>query len=627
MNYLLAENVTKSYGDRVLFSGLTLNIEEGQKIALIARNGEGKTSLMRILLGKDSAEGGTVRINKDIRFAYLPQEPELDNEKSVQENVFSGDNTLIKAVRAYEEAIELASTDMSDAAQQKMQDAANDMDALGAWDYEQQIKQILTRLKINDLDQPTATLSGGQRKRVALAQILIESPQLLLMDEPTNHLDVEMIEWLENYLSRSSIALLLVTHDRYFLDRVTNHILELEDGKLYRYQGSYASYLEKKAERVELEAKEVDKVRNLMRKELDWMRRQPKARTTKSKSRISAFYDLKERSQGKIAGPDVQLDVQMTRLGKKILECHKVSKRFGDKVILDDFSYVFQKGERIGIVGPNGVGKTTFLELLTGAQLPQSGYFDTGETVVFGYYKQTGLQLPDEKRAIEVVTDIAEVIPLGNGEVLTATKLLERFGFDAPRQYTHVGKLSGGEKRRLHLLTILVRNPNFLILDEPTNDLDLITLQTLEDFLLNFPGCLLIVSHDRYFLDKLSQHLFVFEGKGKVMDFNGSYSEYRDMILEEEKESVIDKSNIQKADDNAAKEAKKKFSYKEQKEYDLLEGEIADLEKKKSDLEAKFVSGEGDHRDFTKWTAELEKAKQAIEDKTARWMELSELVG
>ncbi len=611
----------------MLFSGLTLNIEEGQKIALIARNGEGKTSLMRILLGKDSAEGGTVRINKDIRFAYLPQEPELDNEKSVQENVFSGDNTLIKAVRAYEEAIELASTDMSDAAQQKMQDAANDMDALGAWDYEQQIKQILTRLKINDLDQPTATLSGGQRKRVALAQILIESPQLLLMDEPTNHLDVEMIEWLENYLSRSSIALLLVTHDRYFLDRVTNHILELEDGKLYRYQGSYASYLEKKAERVELEAKEVDKVRNLMRKELDWMRRQPKARTTKSKSRISAFYDLKERSQGKIAGPDVQLDVQMTRLGKKILECHKVSKRFGDKVILDDFSYVFQKGERIGIVGPNGVGKTTFLELLTGAQLPQSGYFDTGETVVFGYYKQTGLQLPDEKRAIEVVTDIAEVIPLGNGEVLTATKLLERFGFDAPRQYTHVGKLSGGEKRRLHLLTILVRNPNFLILDEPTNDLDLITLQTLEDFLLNFPGCLLIVSHDRYFLDKLSQHLFVFEGKGKVMDFNGSYSEYRDMILEEEKESVIDKSNIQKADDNAAKEAKKKFSYKEQKEYDLLEGEIADLEKKKSDLEAKFVSGEGDHRDFTKWTAELEKAKQAIEDKTARWMELSELVG
>jgi ATP-binding cassette subfamily F protein uup len=628
MNYLLAENLSKSYGELTLFKNLTLTIEQGQKIALIARNGAGKSTLLKIIAGKETADTGTFRINKDIRMAYLPQEPELDDNMSILDSVLSGGNRMIDAVKQYEDAMESIGEEDSTANHKKLEDATNLMESLQAWDYEQKITTILTRLKINHLHQKIGSLSGGQKKRVALAKVLIEEPQLVLMDEPTNHLDLEMVEWLEDYLTRSSLALLLITHDRYFLDRITNEILELDNQQLYRYKGNYSWYIEKKAEREENTMREVDKSKNLMRTELEWMRRQPKARGTKSKSRIDAFYDLEEKAGQKINNQGIELNVQMSRMGGKVLEMEHVSKAFDTAKILNDFSYIFQKKERIGVVGSNGVGKTTFMDMITGKQLPDSGKIDTGSTIVFGYYTQAGIMLPEDKRVIEVVTDIAEFIPLGGGETLSASQFLQQFGFEPARQYTNVSKLSGGEKRRLHLLTVLVKNPNFLILDEPTNDLDIITLNTLEDFLVNFGGCLLIVSHDRYFLDKLAQHLFIFEGQGEIRDFNGSYSEYREMLADEEKEAKSGKKSaanapVVKAPIAVAAPARK-LSFKEKRELEELEKELEKLEHLKADLELRLSSGNGNPTDFANWSKELDRTKEALDNKGIRWLELSE---
>jgi ATP-binding cassette subfamily F protein uup len=629
MNYLVAENVTKSFGERVLFENINLSIGDGQKIALIARNGEGKSTLLKILAGKDSPDiGGSVRWNKDARIAYLPQEPELNDNQSILENVFSGGTAITNAIKNYELALESQAEEDNTATREQLQEATNQMEVLNAWDYEQRISQILTRLNITHLAQQVSTLSGGQRKRIALAKILIEEPDLILLDEPTNHLDLDMIEWLEKYLSRQSLSFLLVTHDRYFLDRITNQIIELDQKQLFHYKGNYEAYLEKKAEREEHAAKDVDKSRNLMRKELEWMRRQPKARGTKSKSRIEAFYDLQERASKQKTETGLNLDMKMSRLGGKIIEMEHVSKSFGSLKILEDFSYIFQKKEKLGIVGHNGVGKTTFLEMITGREQPDSGSIVAGETIVFGYYTQAGIKLPEDKRVIEVVKEIAEVIPSGNGSMVSASQFLQQFGFEPERQYTFVSKLSGGERRRLYLLTILVKNPNFLILDEPTNDLDIVTLNTLEEFLANFPGCLLIVSHDRYFLDKLADHLFLFEGNAVIKDFNGRYSEYRDMIEEEERaaKQPQQKPKEMPAPKAAAPAAKKKMSFKEKHEYETLEKDMELLEKHKKELEAKMTAGEGDHNDFMNWARELEETRQQLEIKTDRWLELSEMM-
>jgi len=624
MNILLAQNLSKAYSERVLFSDISFSIEKGQKIALVARNGSGKSTLFKILAGKEIPDSGSFRLNKDARMAYLPQEPELNNEMRILDSVLSGGNRMIDAVKQYEAAMDAIGEADTTANHKLLEDATNLMDNLQAWDYEQKITQILTRLKINHLNQKIGTLSGGQKKRVALAKVLIDEPDLVLMDEPTNHLDLEMVEWLEEYLSRSSLALMLITHDRYFLDRITTEILELDNSKLYRYTGNYANFLEKKAEREDAFLNEVTKSKNLLRTELEWMRRQPKARGTKSKSRIDSFYDLQDKASGKINTDKIELNVQMTRMGNKVLEMKHVSKAFDTAKILDNFSYIFQKKERIGIVGSNGVGKTTFLEVITGKQKPDTGKVDTGSTIVFGYYSQAGIKLPEDKRVIEVVTDIAEFIPLGGGETLSASQFLQKFGFDPSRQYTYVSKLSGGEKRRLYLLTVLITNPNFLILDEPTNDLDIITLTVLEDFLLNFGGCLLIVSHDRFFLDKLATHLFVFEGNGIIKDFNGTYSEYGEMLKEEEKQAGKGKKGTPApfAQPIQAQKAKK-MSFKEKREFEMLEAEISDLEKLKSELELKLSSGNGNATDFAGWSKELSQATELLNAKSEKWLELS----
>lgn len=624
MNILLAQNLSKSYSERVLFSDISFSIEKGQKIALVARNGSGKSTLFKILAGKEIADSGSFRLNKDSRMAYLPQEPELDDNMRILDSVLSGGNRMIDAVKQYEAAMDAIGEADTPANHKLLEDATNVMDNLQAWDYEQKITQILTRLKINHLQQKIGTLSGGQKKRVALAKVLIDEPDLVLMDEPTNHLDIEMVEWLEGYLSKSSLALMLITHDRYFLDKITTEILELDNGSLYRYTGNYSNFLEKKAEREESFMNEVTKSKNLLRTELEWMRRQPKARTTKSKSRIDSFYELEEKAGGKINSEKIELNVQMTRMGNKVLEMKHISKAFETVNILDNFSYIFQKKERIGIIGSNGVGKTTFLELITEKQKPDSGTIDTGSTIVFGYYSQAGIKLPEDKRVIEVVTDIAEFIPLGGGETLSASQFLQKFGFDPSRQYTYVSKLSGGEKRRLYLLTVLITNPNFLILDEPTNDLDIITLTVLEDFLMNFGGCLLIVSHDRFFLDKLATHLFIFEGNGIVKDFNGTYSEYGDMLKEEEKQKGKEKKGVPTPSPVQAPPPKsKKMSFKEKREFEMLEAEISSLEKLKSELEQRLSSGNGSATDFAAWSKELSGTIELLNAKGEKWLELS----
>lgn len=631
MNYLRAEHIAKSYGDRTLFQDLTISIEKGQRIALIAKNGTGKTNLLNILAQKDQSDAGTVLVSKDIKTAYLEQEPFIPENLTVYEALFNSNNELLQAVAAYEKALEHSETNHDDVAMAGLQRCMEEMDRLQAWDYESRIRQILTKLAIHQYDQRAGSLSGGQKKRLALARLLINTPDLLIMDEPTNHLDIDMIEWLEGYLKSVDTTLLLVTHDRYFLDNVCNQIIELDQGKLYTYKGNYAYYLEKKAEREFREERETEKARNLMRKELEWIRRQPKARGTKSKSRIDAFYELKEKAAGKAEDKKVELDLKMQRLGGKILELHKVHKAFGDKKLVTNLSYILKPGERIGIVGRNGIGKSTFLNMLMGLETPDSGHITRGDTVVYGYYAQTGLQLKEDKRVLDVVKDIAEYVTLNKGEKITASQLCKRFLFDDKMQHTFVSKLSGGEKRRLFLLTVLIKNPNFLILDEPTNDLDIPTLNVLEEFLETYKGCLLIVTHDRYFMDKLVDHLLIFEGDGLIRDFNGNYQDYLNELEEQKskKEVVVEPAQpVAVIKEPVAAQPgvpiKKKLSYKEQREFEQLEKEIPDLERKKADLEARLVSGGDNHEELLQWSREVEVLTKLLDEKGLRWLELSE---
>ena len=521
MNYLNVENISKSYGELILFENLSFSIHKNQKIAFVAKNGTGKTSILNILSGKDSPDTGQIIYRKGLRTTFLSQEPALDQNLTIEETIFSSDNPILKVINTYHRALE--NPDDS----KLYQTAFDDMERYQALDFETQYTQILFKLKLEKLDQKVSELSGGQQKRLALANTLLSKPDLLILDEPTNHLDLEMIEWLESFFAKENITLFMVTHDRYFLERVCSEIIELDEGCIYNYKGNYSYYLEKKEERIEREAIETNKSKQLYKKELGWMRRQPKARTTKSKSRINDFYEIKERANKRRNDHQVQLEINMERLGSKILELYKVSKAFENKVILDRFEYVFQRGERIGIIGKNGTGKSTFLNLITGGLKPDSGKIIQGETIKFGYYTQDGIKPKPMQKVIDVVREFGDYIPLMNGKQISAQQLLERFLFSRKKQYDFVEKLSGGERKRLYLCTVLIQNPNFLILDEPTNDLDIVTLNVLENFLLDFPGCLLVVSHDRYFMDKIVDHLFVFRGEGIVEDFPGNYSDFR----------------------------------------------------------------------------------------------------
>jgi len=609
-------------------------VEEGDKIAFVARNGTGKSTLLKIIAGLDSANSGTVWVHKDVKVIMLQQDTVFDNAKSIWDNVLRMDNPVVKAVKKYEMYLEEGGHDES-----KLNDLISELSELNAWNFESDVKQILGKLNLHHLNEPVKNLSGGQRKRVALAQALIESQLhegrcLLILDEPTNHLDVEMIEWLENFLSSQKSTLLLVTHDRYFLDTVCNEIIELDDEKLYVYKGDYDYFLEQKSLRQEVQQSELSKDKNIFRKELEWMRKQPKARTTKSKSRQDAFFDLEERVSQQKDINDVSLQVKMTRLGGKVLEMKKVYKSYGDKPIIRGFDYTFKRGERIGIVGKNGIGKSTFLRIALGTEPPDSGKINHGETVVFGNFAQEGLQYKEDKRAIEYVKDFAEFFPLADGSKISASQFMEKFGFNAQQQFTPLSKLSGGEKRRLHLLSVLFLNPNFLILDEPTNDLDLQTLRTVEEFLKEFPGCILIVSHDRYFMDRVVDHLFAFEGHGIIKDFPGNYSEYR---IWKEKEEIGDKqsaiSNQQSANSTRqlakkpeTKNGDKKISFKEKHEFELLEQEMPALQKEKVALENKMNSGTLDFKELQQTSERVSTIIKLLDEKETRWLELSERV-
>jgi ABC transport system ATP-binding/permease protein len=620
MNYLSVTNLSKFYGERLLFKDLTFFIDKGQKVALIARNGSGKSTLMKIIRGLEPPESGEVKWHKDIRIGYLMQEPDLPEHMTIYQAIMNGDHPYLKACLAYERALE---------GEGDLDKAMQEMDRLQAWDYEVQVKQILSRFKVDRLDQKVSTLSGGQKKRLALAMLLLQEPEFLVLDEPTNHLDLDMIEWLEDYLSTGTMTLLMVTHDRYFLENICNEILELEGGQLYRHKGSFSTYLENKANREDSLRANVDKAQNTMRKELEWIRRQPKARGTKAKARVDAFEDIKDRASQKVNTEKVQLEVKMQRLGGKIIELYNVAKAYGDHKILNPFSYKFKRGERVGIVGPNGCGKSTFLNILTGKEPYDSGNLIHGETVVFGYYGQDGLQLKTDKRVIEVVKDIAEYLPIGKGQ-LSAAQVLERFLFDYGQQYQYASTLSGGERRRLYLLTVLMKNPNFLILDEPTNDLDIMTLQVLEDFLVDFKGCLLIVSHDRYFLDKLTEHLFVFEGEGKLRDFNGNYNEYREWLKEQERQRKMDEkaaSVVNTSPNSTSKTASQKLSYKEKRELEQLDQEMAALEAEKIRIADALLNPEADHQQLTELGQRMEEIITKLDEKELRWLELSEKEG
>ena len=582
MHYASIENISKSFGIRSLFKNITFNIEEGDKIALIARNGTGKSTLLKIITGLDSADTGTVWVHKEVKVIMLQQDTLFNDDKSIWDNILRLDNPVIKVVKEYEMCLEEDAENI-----EKLTDLMAKVDELNAWNFESELKQILGKLNLHHLNEPVKNLSGGQRKRVALAQSLIEAQLhegrcLLILDEPTNHLDVQMIEWLEDYLGAKKITLLLVTHDRYFLDAVCNEILEIDNEKVYIYKGNYDYFLEQKSLRQDVEQSELQKDKNIFRKELEWMRKQPKARTTKSKSRQDAFVDIQDRVSKQKDDTEVSLQVKMTRLGGKVLEMKKVYKSYGDKPILSGFDYTFKRGERIGIVGKNGVGKSTFLKIALQQEIPDSGKINHGETVVFGNFNQEGLQYKEDKRAIEYVKDFAEFFPLADGSKISATQFMEKFGFSAEQQYTPLSKLSGGEKRRLHLLSILFLNPNFLILDEPTNDLDLQTLRTLEEFLLDFPGCILIVSHDRYFMDRMVEHLFAFEGEGVIRDFPGNYTQYRDWKDKDDfadnRLAVINnkqpKDNIQPGTGKEQVIPAKKVSFKEKHEFETIEKEL-----------------------------------------------------
>jgi ATP-binding cassette subfamily F protein uup len=639
LHYATLENISKSFGIRQLFKDITFHISEGDKIALIARNGFGKSTLLNILSGKDTPDSGTVWVHKDIKLVMLTQENDFDGEKSIYDNILSMNNDVVKVVRAYEEYNESGIEDAD-----KFQDILIRMEDLEAWNFENQLQQILTKLNIHNLNQQVKSLSGGQKKRIALAQALIETELyngkcLLVMDEPTNHLDVAMIEWLEDFLSAQKLTLLMVTHDRYFLDEVCNEIIEIEDQKVYVHKGNYDYFLNNKAMRMENAQSELQKDKNIFRKELEWMRKQPKARTTKSKSRQDAFVDIEDRVKNKTLDSDVQLQVKMTRLGGKILEMKKVYKSFGEnKPILKGFDYTFKRGERIGIVGKNGVGKSTFLQIALQQMEPDSGKINHGDTVVFGHFSQEGLQYKEDKRVVEYVKDFAEFFPLNDGTKISASKFLERFAFTPEQQYTYLSKLSGGEKRRLQLLSILFKNPNFLVLDEPTNDLDLQTLQILEEFLLDFGGCILLVSHDRYFMDKLVEHLFVFEGEGEINDFPGNYSQYR--IKELDKKNNIDSGKqytslsveeVKPKEEtprltNEVKTEKRKLSFNEKREFEQIEIDMPKLEGEKKSLENKMSEPNLSFDDLQNASNRIGEIIALLEEKEMRWLDLSEHV-
>ncbi|MBA6315058.1 ABC-F family ATP-binding cassette domain-containing protein [Cellulophaga baltica] len=623
MNLLSVENIAKAYGEHVLFSDISFGINKDQKIALIAKNGSGKTSILNILSGLDTPDSGQVNYRKGIRVSFLDQEPNLDPNLTIEETIFASDNEILKVIRAYEHALE--NPEEADA----YQTAFEGMERFQAWDFETQYKQILSKLNLNDIHLKVEILSGGQKKRLALANALINKPDLLVLDEPTNHLDLEMIEWLEQYFAKENMTLFMVTHDRYFLERVCNEIIELDEGVMYPYKGNYSYYLEKKENRLEQEATEQHKSKLLFKKELDWMRRQPKARTTKSKSRQDDFYEIKEKASKRRNENEVELEINMERMGSKILELHKISKSYPGKPILDKFEYNFLRGERLGIIGKNGAGKSTFLNILSGNDEPDSGKVIVGETIKFGYYTQKGINIKEGQKVIDVIREFGDYIPLAKGRQISAQQLLERFLFDRKKQYDFVDKLSGGERKRLYLCTILIQNPNFLILDEPTNDLDIVTLNVLESFLMDFPGCLLVVSHDRYFMDKIVDHLFVFRGDAVVEDFPGNYSDFRsyeDSAVLESRAAKKENTPTEADKGTKKKEEKKKLTFNEQKEFTNIEREIKKLEAKKEATQQKFADPALTGDEIDKLSIALKEIEAAIEVKTERWFELSALI-
>jgi ATP-binding cassette subfamily F protein uup len=617
VNYLSVENISKAYGERVLFEDISFGISKDQKIAFVAKNGSGKTSILNIIAGLDVPDSGQIVSRKGISIAYLAQKDDINPALTIEETIFATDNKILSIVQQYEKALQ----NLDDT--ENYQIAFEQMEQYNAWDFETQYKQILSKLKLDDLTLKVGSLSGGQRKRLSLAIVLINKPDLLILDEPTNHLDLEMIEWLEAFFAKEKITLFMVTHDRYFLERVCNEILELDQGKIYKYKGNYSYYLQNKEERIALEAVNLGKAKSLFKKELEWMRKQPKARTTKSKSRTDDFYQIKEKAHQRRQDHQVQLEINMERLGSKILELHNVSKSFGDKKILDGFNYVFKRGERIGIIGKNGTGKSSFLNIITETSELDSGKVILGETVKYGYYTQAGIAIKEGQKVIDVVKEFGEFIPLTKGRKISASQLLERFLFDKKKQYDFVERLSGGEQKRLYLCAVLIQNPNFLILDEPTNDLDVVTLNVLENFLLDYPGNLLVVSHDRYFMDKIVDALFVFRGEGIVENFPGNYSDFRaydSSATKEISEKYVIKKEQQKP---AKKENKSALSFNEKREFGALEGDIERLQRKKAVIEKQFLNVEIATDDIAKKSEELQEIIQNLEEKEERWLELS----
>ncbi|MBP9069365.1 MAG: ABC-F family ATP-binding cassette domain-containing protein [Bacteroidia bacterium] len=646
MNLLSVNNLSKAYGTKELFTKISFGINYGEKVALVARNGSGKTTLFKILKGIEIPDEGEVVFRKDISIGFLDQNFTFDEDATIQQLIDNADNKFVKCIRNYDAVIKASETSTSNDVADKLEESLNEMNLLGAWDYEKDIKEILSRLELHDTSRIVKTLSGGQKKRVALALTLINKPTLIIMDEPTNHLDIDMIEWLENYLQQESLSILLVTHDRYFLDEVCDRIIEIDQHKLYEYKGNFDYYLEKKKEREQMQDAALDKAQNLYKRELVWVRKQPKARTVKSKSRVDAFYEIEQKAKQKRVEKRLELTVKMERMGSKIVEMHRITKNYpGKEIITEPFTYTFIPGEKIGVVGKNGVGKTTLLNIIQGKEPVDTGKVSLGDTIVFGYYSQGGMIINNDKRIIEIIKDIAEYIPLANGQSLSASQLLTRFNFSPAVQYSYAHTLSGGEKRRLYLLTVLMKNPNFLILDEPTNDLDIVTLQTLEDFLDEFKGCVLIVSHDRYFIDRLVDHTFVLEGSGEIKDFPGNYTEYRTWKGEredgrknetrqevalakaeaEEKKRVSEIKSVVIENKPKAEVPVKKLSFKLQHELAEIEREIPELEKQKAELEQQIIDSATDYGKVLEITAKLKPISDALDKKNMRWLEIQEM--
>ena len=621
-SFLQIDDLTKSFGDLVLFRHITFGIAQGQKIGLIAPNGSGKTTLLNIIAGNEGYDSGSVVRRNNLRVGYLEQSPQYSAELTVLEACFHSSSPAVRLIASYEAAVASGNT-------AEIEELALRMDSEKAWDYEQKAKQILSQLKINDFDRPTGLLSGGQLKRVALANVLITEPELILLDEPTNHLDMEMIEWLEGYLERSTISILMVTHDRYFLDRVCNEIIEIDQKEIFRYQGNFSYYLEKRSERIAAQNTEIERANNLLRKELDWMRRQPQARATKAKYRIDAFYELEEKAKQRQDNHTIRLNVRSAYIGSKIFEAVNVCKCFDDLKILHKFNYTFTRYEKLGIIGNNGTGKTTFIKMLIGEITPDSGRFDVGETIRFGYYSQEGLLFDENIKVIDVVQNIAEYITMGDGKTLSVSQFLNYFLFTPDKQHNYVYKLSGGEKRRLYLCTVLMRNPNFLILDEPTNDLDIITLNILEEYLKNFKGCVIVISHDRYFMDKIVDHILVFHGNADIQDFPGNYSRYREWkeLQAKERKEKEKKAEVRKTAVRPEKESRNKLSYKEQRELETLEVEIVSLEAEKNELETELCDGNLPVDKLTQKSNRIGELINIIDEKTMRWLELSMICG